>query len=263
MFWALKQEGWSPKKVGNKEIAGALGTAFHLAAAAHNRGERNLEVLQVISQTEYTRIINEISRGLDDEGLGKAEVARQTLEKCVSVYVKDDPVNEVFHKVEDVEFTLDNYGGTTIDLGVRLYDGTLGVLDYKCKRFSNPYYKYAYLEEFERLWQMKHYVWAYAQHKGEPVSHFYLGLMEIRQRPQFELHVYDVDVEALKIWEQSAIQTWNDMYEVEQGTRVPYQVANCRSQYGNCEFLRLCHTYKYDEQASQVEYNVPRRESHD
>lgn len=163
------------------------------------------------------------------------------------------------YTILDIERELPEYGKCRIDLGVITPSQDNAVIDCKYKANLDSKYKAKTIQEYLRSWQFNHYAYAYAKALGQPVPQKYLLLITMRPVFSIELHHEEVDPEWMKIWEQSALQTWKDIDEERQGLRMLNTSAVHRDQYGPCEMDRICFDYKLNvDLAVQKDYaHVP------
>lgn len=166
------------------------------------------------------------------------------IQRAIERYAKVNPLSGFV--IRDVETELTDYGRCRIDLGLINSGGDIAIADVKYKSNLDDKYREKTIKQYLRSWQFKHYAWAYSKYLGKPVPLTYLVL--IVMRPAFSVSVIpeEIDPEWMKVWEQSATRSWEDMYQERQGLRVMNTAAVHQDQYGPCEMEGVCFDHKLD-----------------
>jgi hypothetical protein len=246
-LWRLEKEGIPLTAYGVREVAAAVGTAIHAGCAAfHDVLRKNLHLVGIedfvaIGMESLLPALDTLSQ-LPPATVKAMELfadAKRRTKRAIEEYVQMNPMRGVV--ILDIERTLNEYGGTTLDVGFRQANGRLAIGDIKTRAFSTPYYKQKFIDEFSQSWQMKHYVKGYANLYEEPVNDFWLILVDLRlTRPDIEVYEYQFDDDELELWEQDASYTWARMEEVETGMRPALRAAEHYDRYGRCEMYNIC-----------------------
>lgn len=246
-LWVLDRQGVESPEYGVRDVAAAVGTAIHEGCATFHACLRdqcskcNIEDYIAVSMASLLPALDTITQRppASQKALELYADAERRTTRAIEEYVRMNPLRGV--EVLDIERTLHNYGSTTIDVGIRLGDGRLVVVDLKTRSFTTEFYKQKFLDEFSQSWQMKHYVKGYADLYDEKVNDFWLVLIDLRKtRPDVEVYEYRFDDAELKRWEDDAGTTWTRMEEVESGVRPPLRAAEHYDRYGRCEMYRIC-----------------------
>lgn len=250
--WWYARNGWRGKSYGSRDVAAAIGTAIHAGTAHIDRCDMRGESVSL------TYLNESLPRTLENhlDALAKygpeSQAAATMMTKAhdkyaraIEVYYESQPLEP--YEIIEVELTMPNYGGTTLDRAVVRSDGAVGVIDLKTRRFSSDYYKRKFLDEFAQSWQMKHYSWAYEERSGRNVTWYGVLLCDLRKAtPTYEVHEFPYDEVTKQRWRASAFQTWEDMDATLNGRRPLVMAAECHDRYGRCEFFRACYVHHGD-----------------
>lgn len=249
MKWYLKKEGWLPNAVGMLEVASCLGTAFHAGAAVYVLDLGNIEAAQEAARAsliETAGAIYNSGRVIRPSVEADLDALPQRVINAIKALHEGRSQLDPYEVVAAEQF-LPAAGGTTTDLVLReKATGHVCILDWKCKTFSQPWYREQFISDFAQSWQLKHYCWGYEEETGEKVDTFLLGLMDVTNaKGKLRLYPYVVDDLDLEHWHTSAREAWSRMEAIENGELAPAQASQHRTQYGRCEYWDACFTHQY------------------
>jgi len=273
MKWALSGDYETRKVDGRRDFARVLGAGFAAGMAKYNEWRRDTvpTPTQCPGDTVDAAVAAAIdcvgSQMLEFEGreIGERDAAQRAsilprVERAVKKAIGGDPIPPDW-KVITVETTLgEAYGWVKPDLVVCDPRG-VAPFDYKLKlaiRGKSPderaWNKEQLIADYARSWQMYHYVWALS-HGGQLVNHYYIALTVLEPSFGIDLFPYEVDPESLAQWEKFAWATWERMERIEEGLELPVcAMGGCGSQYGPCEFQKLCWEFHYDWELAKFDY---------
>jgi hypothetical protein len=253
-------DGWRPRGLGRKHLAMLLGTGIHAGAAYyHNAAKERTPCLLAEAQNQAVVCVrSELKKYLDAGCVVRAE-EQQYLDRLenrvawgVRDYLKSDVIRIQGWEVLHVEQRLENYGGCTIDLGVRTPLG-LAIADVKTKLTLDDRYRAKTRNEYSVDWQMRHYVWSYSQYMGQPVREYYIILVTLEPF-SVEVWPYSVTPEDISAWGQSADHVWELMVADEVSDLSWQNLTSCYTSFGPCDYLKACHTHHYEESLMRTEY---------
>ena len=188
MKWWLRTQGWKlPSMLTRKDVTGAMGNAFHVAAKAYMLAEQsmrgNAEGYYIAMAKEYyfDWFAANQHLGLDDKAQADNEDAMQIISAMVKAFYNQTFFDEVYDIVE-VENQLVDYGNCIPDLVLRDRHGLIDV-DYKTRTYSSDFYKRREIDEFHQTRQMLHYTWAIQHKYQEPVERCMLVIIPRNKRP--------------------------------------------------------------------------------
>lgn len=267
--------GWRPRRIGKRELAAVLGTAFAAGAAVfHNR--RMAAQPHILASTELTEIaedsaaaaVLEASRrllGLQEQGFvvndWDAPIAQALplrVSKGVTRYVLSNPLPAAW-TIRAVEYTLADYGNARLDLAIEDADGP-AIADVKVKLQLDAKYRAKELSRYQDDHQQLHYAWAWGQENVLPVHRYYIILVVLEPKFSAELLPYQIHPETMQAWQQSQLVTWHDMALEDAGEREPYMIAKHWDEYGECEYRKMCFEHHWDEQLATHDYVQTKRD---
>lgn len=260
------RRNWEPKVLGNKELAGLLGSGFAAGVAVYNKSMQHglqLDVKMAVSVgTQYvtdalTRL--RMTHVIDDRNMPLRDNIIPRLTRMLEAYPDQDPIPSQW-VVLDVEGVLPS--NSRIDLGMETNEDNLVVIDYKTKVSLDVRYRNIAITEWRDSWQMHHYAWEYGVGTpgrwpglhGRAVTDYYIVLAICEPRPKFELLPFTISPEAHARWEDSAWRVWEQMAKEDAGEARPWMTAVHRDQYGPCEFYRACFELAWDPTLMAHEY---------
>ena len=247
----LSHAGWTPRKIGKREMGAILGGAFA-------QGVNAWKSTELAGQTADPEVCAEIAAGSAQAHCADLERAGAIIQEWdraqyqaitrrasegVRRIIAQDPIPPTWNLL-DVERVIPEWGGCRIDLGL---ESPLGVIvwDWKCKLSLDAKWLPKEVEKYRLSEQRWHYSCAYGDFLQRPVSAFYIGLVILEP---FRVHVlpYVNDPVDLVMWQQAREQTWADMATEARGERQVGIAAKHHNEYGPCEFQRACWEYHLD-----------------
>ena len=216
--WRLELRGWQPRAYGNKQLAGILGDAFHLAHAefyrngGHTTAPETLALdLPQIARFNVEQQLHQLEKQrfeCDLKALDLRNALPLKAQTLVTRWLQQNPVPKEWQIVA-VEHMLKDYGYCKIDLLVHPYPmDRLAVLDAKVKLRLEKKEFTKELEKFAYSWQFMHYAWAAEQHYEEPVQDYFVMMVVLEPSFQIVLEPYTINPELMQLWEQCARSAW-------------------------------------------------------
>lgn len=243
-YWEFRQRGWTPKRLGKKELAGIAGTGFAAGMAAHHMGF-NIEDARIQAMGSVEREFHKYqSAGAFFED-AEPDIAKTKVLNALAKTVQLNPIPTTW-EILDVELTLPDHGNARIDLG--LHDGQgLAVADYKLKLSLQARYHDKEVNRYINDFKMLHYAWAYGQYKQAIVERYHMLIVILEPVFTIKLGSFSVHPQILQAWEHGARAMWGMMFEHRAGELPLWENPEHESKYGRCEFERACFDLKRDE----------------
>ena len=255
LYWQLRRTGLQSRRLGKKELAGILGTAFATSVGAYNTEIQNGVSVTNPKVHDYADIgcqmIQQHLHEADEAGMVTEDVDRlqrdrlmPRLRTAITEFVKVDPRPPAW-TVRDVELTLVDGGNGRLDLGCANDLGAI-VIDYKTKLTADPKYLPRDVETWQFSEQRWHYSYFYGQHAGLPVWQFAICLVVLE--PKFRVHWFNWvnQPEILRDWYERRRITWERMAMVRDGELPAEMAAQHHTQFGPCQYRRHCFEHHGD-----------------
>src|SRR3990167_8979209 len=204
----LSHAGWTPRKIGKREMGAILGGAFA-------QGVNAWKSTELAGQTADPEVCAEIAAGSAQAHCADLERAGAIIQEWdraqyqaitrrasegVRRIIAQDPIPPTWNLL-DVERVIPEWGGCRIDLGL---ESPLGVIvwDWKCKLSLDAKWLPKEVEKYRLSEQRWHYSCAYRDFLKRPVYAFYIGLVILEP---FRVHVppYVNDPVDLVMWRQA------------------------------------------------------------
>lgn len=261
--------GWRPRRIGKRELAATLGSAFAAGVAVYHTRRQTAQP-HALAPTELTEIaeasaataVFEAARQLarlQDQGFvvndWDAPIAQALplrVSKSVMRYVLTDSLPATW-TVRAVEYTLADYGNARPDLAIDDVDGP-AIADVKVKLQLDAKYRAKEITRYQDDHQQLHYAWAWGLYNGRNVHRYYIILVVLEPKFSVELLPYQIHPETMEAWRQSQLVTWHDMALEDAGEREPYMVAKHWDEYGECEYRKACFDHHWDPQLMTQDY---------
>lgn len=254
-------DGWRPRVLGRRNLAALLGTGIHAGVAVYHMALKegatpDVAAAQahalVVLKTELEKLTT-LGCVIRPEEQPYADSLQRRVEQGVARYVASDPITKQSWQVRHVEQRLENFGGCTIDLGVSTALG-LAIVDVKTRLTLDDRYRQKTRAEYGTDWQLRHYVWSYAQYMGQPVQDYFIILVTLEPF-SVEVWPYNITEEDMKTWECSSNIAWSLMEDLRSMPNMTWQnLTSCHTSFGPCDYLKACHTYHYDEALMRRDY---------
>lgn len=243
----LRADGWRSRRLGRKELSGALGTAFAAGMAAYNTGRAaGLPTDPGLCAAIAVQSIRQEIQRAKDGGASTANEADAALlaslekraETSIRKYIAADPIPPGW-VVLDVERILPEWGNCRIDLGLDTPQG-LVVLDYKHKITTDARYLAKDIDRWRLSEQRFHYSNAYGDFIGRPVYAFYICLV-VAEPFKVQLIPFVNQPAELSRWrEKREGTTWARMAAEDAGEADVDMAATHHDAYGACEWVKAC-----------------------
>lgn len=247
-------EGWEPRELGKRELAGALGTAIAAGLGAYfiTRMESPGGVFvaqhfaSIASANIRERQAMWRSKGYTLPTWHQAQ--HDSLEarafKAVLRFVTDDcntSVLPVAWVLRAVEHTFPDHGFCRPDLIVETHPGEIAVIDWKCKLNLEAKWRRKEIDRYESSWQLFHNSWAASSLVDDRLPAFYyIGLIVLEPRWSVELIPFPIIPEAFAAWRDSANRVWRHMESEDLGKEHPWMAAKHTDEFGDCAFKLAC-----------------------
>lgn len=266
----LQKDGWAPKYLGKKDIAGAIGTAFAAGVGTWNIARQSLEEGRIAPQPGHQQAIATSAMGtgrvvykeLIDRYTAQGfnfsnieedylEAAPAEVERAVAKYCADDPIPSGW-RILAVERAFPDYGNARPDLIVRTDNG-VAVIDTKSKVSLLAQYRNKTISEFRNTQQSYHYTWMVQETFGEVCDTFIHALCVFRPAFKVDLVTQKLSPESRAAWLGGMQRVWEAMDMEEQGA-IPWMSDQHADGFGECPMYRACFDYHYDPQLMKGYY---------
>lgn len=245
-------QGWQPRIADKAMVARWLGVAM-AAGQEHYYKQRATLPTDAAYATPVDAALATLE-GLIGSFKGVGGVVEESLllglssaiTRVFQNYPAIDPIPSNWQVIA-VEQAFYEHGNARADLVVRTPQG-LTVVDWKWKKelYVKQYEtkdqaRGRVLMEYDHSWSMYHYMWALQQTSTPPVAaEYYIGLGELTPKPRITLQGFPVTSNSLQNWAQNAKLLWDEMAQVDQGTRPVRGNVTHETKYGKCAFYDLC-----------------------
>lgn len=269
MYRALRREGWVSKYAKKKDLAAIIGTSFAAGVGVYNnlRKEHEQQALSLDKKAATLAAMGSAFSVLQQQ-MDQLEASNRIIDlpfndsmylqqmrdrvgKGVTNYIKNEPIPPTW-RIVDVEREFPEHGKARPDLVVR-DDLGLAVVDYKTKVELKAFYVAKTLQEYQNSHQQYHYAWAGEQIYGEPIHRYYIALT-IFEPWSVHLVPYEVQPEALALWQQSSAQVWDFMAREDAGETKPFLSDRHADNFGQCDYYNACFKWRYDPELMKQDY---------
>jgi hypothetical protein len=248
ILYQLQREGIVARALGNRELTGALGSAYAQGLHVYYRGRQagvSVGEAPVDAALGYLKAQREAwqseGRRMPESMEAQSAALEPRAERAVRYTLAHDPVPPTWQIVAVEESLGPEYGNARPDLVVRDDMGHVMPADHKLKltlgrTASERSYKW---ERARGDWrdsdQMYHYVWSLAQRY--PVAPKYvIYFLELEPRPAPRVEEFGVVSERVAAWVTAQRGAWGAM-----SAGVSWYAAVHTDQFGPCEMYDWCY----------------------
>ena len=255
MKWYLRYRlKYNSKYYNQKEIAGAVGTAFSTYQEFIEEGHD--KALQA-ALDDYSDIMKRLedTRECMQMSLAYKEAAPARLEKLIDLFVRKNPIPSSW-EMFDRERAFPNHGNSRVDSMYRTSMQQIGVLDYKTRGRLQANQVDKARREFGTSGQLLQYCWMASEVYGQVVDQYSICFITLEPRPFIDLWQYRVKQSTLEAFIAGRKQVWADMEATIAGERTPYMSDTHENKFGICESHDVCFKYGFEESLLQEKFII-------
>lgn len=255
MAWFFRyQNRYVPRYYNQKEIAGAVGSAF---STYQEHIEQGHDAAFDVGLDDLRRMLAELAetREISERAVGFLTTAEHRYEKFCKLYQSSPQIPSSW-ELFDRERAFPDHGNCRVDFMYETSMGDLGVGDFKTRGRIQANQK----DKERRYWatsnQMYHYCWAASEVYGRPVTQFSILMLTLEPKPWVDLWQYRVKAPALSAWVASRKQDWADMDAIKAGNRTPSMATEHENKYGQCTYFDICYKHGFVKEQVETQFNI-------
>jgi hypothetical protein len=253
ILYQLQREGIVARALGNRELTGALGSAYAQGLHVYYRGRQagvSVGEAPVDAALGYLKAQREAwqseGRRMPESMEAQSAALEPRAERAVRYTLAHDPVPPTWQIVAVEESLGPEYGNARPDLVVRDDMGHVMPADHKLKltlgrTASERSYKW---ERARGDWrdsdQMYHYVWSLAQ-RYPLAPKYIIYFLELEPRPAQRVEEFGVTLEAVRTWHANQTYAWDAMLYQQKYPVAVWRAAVHTDQFGQCEMYDWCY----------------------
>ena len=237
-WWFRYQQKYVSRTYNQKEIAGAVGSAFSTYQEHIDGGHEQAKELAV---ADLNRMLNELrdTRELSERAASFEQSSNERLHRFIALFQKKNPIPSSW-EMFDREKVFPDHGNCRVDAMYRTSMGQLGVLDFKTRGRLQANQVDKARREFGTSNQLYHYCWAASEVYGEEVNQFSIVMLSLEPRAFCEIWQYRIKPGFLAVWEAGRKQDWEDMTAIKEGKRTPSPATVHENKFGQCTYYDAC-----------------------
>ena len=253
-WWLQYQVKYVSKKYNQKEIAGAIGTAFSTFQEFIDGGaKQSLERAHTELEEELEKLRS--TREIMESAIPYESTAHDRLDKFAALYISN-PIIPSSWEMFDRERSFPEHGNSRIDSAYRTSFDKIGILDFKTRGRLQANQREKARREFGTSNQMYHYCWMATEVYGEDVDQFSILILTLEPKPFIDLWQYRVKPAAMETWIAGRKQDWADMEAIIAGNRTPSMATEHEDKFGKCQFYDICFKHSFDEDQISEDFMV-------
>lgn len=218
--WYLARKlGVTEVYIGKRDLAAAVGTSVGRALSVYYKQKMGGDNVPMNSLKEFAlqqfehEVQAQVDKGRDVANIPESVKYPALIPKMLDAYFKEPCVPPDW-QVLGTESKCGPDNTAFIDIWGR-NDRGVWVIDFKCKMSCKPGSIVYELQDYERSWQLGHYVWSLHRLLGEwPVTSG-INLIVGEPKPTSKYMEFEVDLDWMRWWESTAIGIWAEMDRVE------------------------------------------------
>lgn len=253
-WWLRYNSRYVPRTYNQKEIAGAVGSAFSTYQEYIDKGH---DAALEIGREDLVRMLADLdaTRELSERAVNYKMTAEGRYEKFCELYQREPKIPRSW-TMFDRERSFLEHGNCRVDSMYETSMGELGVLDFKTRGRIQANQRDKARRDFATSDQMYHYCWAASEVYGQPITQFSILILTLEPKPWIDLWQYRVRDEFMKVWIAGRRQDWWDMDQIKAGNRTPTPASVHENKFGQCQYYDVCFKHGFVEEHVQQDFVI-------